>query len=388
MIVENHYPADIRVRKEAEVLQDIYDVSVIALRRKGERLRETVNDVNVYRIPPPKLLPLGKIRYVLDYILITLGGLFVFLMTFPFRRYRVIHAHNPPDTLFVIGLVGRLLGVRFIYDLHDLSPELYLSRFGGMKDSFYRVLLTFERWSCRLANVVITANSTYRDLVVDRHNIDPSKVFVVRNDPSPEAFRAEEPPKEKLDDKFALIFLGMVNPQDGMDVMCEIMKTIVIDMERTDIVCRVLGHGDSLEEVKQYALKLGVGEYFDFHGFVRDKEEVRRLLSSSHIGVEPAPDNPLNRKSTFIKIMEYMASCRPIVAFDLPETRYSADGAALLVRPGDNRSFAEAVVQLMDDPQLRLELGTAGLKRIKENLNWDNSAKLLNTAYLSVRSSG
>lgn len=384
MIVENHYPTDPRVRKEAEVLQDDYDVSIIALCRKGEKLRETVNDINVYRIPIPKFFPMGKIRYVLDYLFITLGGLVVFLMTFPVRRYRVIHVHNPPDTLFFVGLVGKLFGVKFVFDHHDLSPELYLARFGEKKDLVYKILLFLERSSCRLADVLITTNSSYRDLIVDRHSIDPSKIFIVRNDPSPVAFTSDRPPEEKIEGKYFLIFLGMVNPQDGMDVMCEIMKTIVIDMGRTDVVCRVLGHGDSLEEVKKYALKLSVGEHFDFRGFVRDKGEVRRLLSTSHIGVEPAPDNPINRKSTFIKIMEYMASCRPIVAFDLTETRYSTDEVALLVKPGDNRSFAEAVVQLMDDPQLRIELGKAGVHRINEHLNWNKAKETLLGAYASM----
>ncbi len=380
MVVENHFPADMRVRKEAHVLRDIFNVSVVALHRENEKYVETVDGIRIYRLPSLNLLPAGKLKYALDYLLITFGGLLVLLTTFPRYRYKFIHAHNPPDTLFIIGLFGKLLGARFVFDHHDLSPELYLTRFGGRKDIIYKTLLIFERWSCKLADFQISTNETYRHLVVDRHNIDPAKIHIVRNDPTHGDFIWEKSPVKKIEGKYILIFMGMVNPQDGMDVMCEIIRDIV-DMGRKDVLCRVLGHGDSLNEVKEYAVKLGVEEHFDFRGFIRDKKEIQQLLATSHIGVEPAPDNPLNSRSTFIKIMEYMASGRPIVAFDLPETRFSANGAALLVEPGDKKSFAEAIVRLLDDPDLRLQLGKAGDDRINKTLNWDNASKSLLHAY-------
>jgi glycosyltransferase involved in cell wall biosynthesis len=252
MIVENSYPADPRVRKEAQSLQGDLQLHVLALRRKGERWRETVDGVRVTRIPRfPEFGAVGRYHYALEYAYLTIASLLAFLFSHPFRRYRAVHVHNPPDTLFVVGAVAKLLGARFVFDHHDLSPELYLTRFGKRKDLPYRTLLRMERLSCRTADAVITTNRSYRDLECERHGIPPEKVTIVRNDPLLED--ADGPAGEPDPSAPPLIFLGSINPQDGVDLLVRVVHRLAVVKGRRDVRCTVLGIGDSLEAVRELA---------------------------------------------------------------------------------------------------------------------------------------
>jgi glycosyltransferase involved in cell wall biosynthesis len=384
MIVENSYPDDPRVRKEANSLKGRFDITVIALGKRGERMRETVDGVRVVRIPRLPHLPVGKFHYLLEYLYLTTASMGIFLLTFPLRRYRIIHANNPPDMLFLVGLLGRLFGARFVFDHHDLSPELYLTRFSGRKDLVYRTLLWLERRSYRLAHVVITTNESYRALAAERHRVAPAKILVVRNDPvlanvNPVGKRVA-PPSPPLAKK-SILFLGSINPQDGLDLLLEVVRILAVDRGRRDFKCYILGDGDSLAGQSERASRMGIDDFVEFKGFVSDRDAVRGYLSEATVGVEPAPENPLNRHSTFIKIMEYMAAGRPVVAFDLPESRISLGDAGILVPPGDVSGFADAVVSLLDDPKESARLGEAGKRRIADHLNWENAERALNQAY-------
>lgn len=380
MIVDNSYPDDPRVKKEAETLQIKYNVFVIAVKKKSEKSKDTINGVHVYRMPYFGRMSFGKLRYIFGYLNITISGMIYFFFTYPLRRYKVIHVHNPPDTLFMVGLLGKLLGVKFVFDHHDLSPDLYRTRFSNRKGIFYKILLLMERSSCKLADVIISTNGSYRNLVIERHGVDPGKVHIVRNNPIIADYRIETF-NQKMDDKIGIIFFGMINPQDGLDIMCDVARLLVHERNRTDFIFNILGEGDALEDVKKYARQLNVSEYFKFHGYVRDKEEIGHLMSTSHIGVEPAPDNPLNKYSTFIKIMEYMAFGLPIVAFDLPETRHSANGSALLVPPGDVSGFVDSIMTLLDDPRRRKEMGEHGRDTVLKKHTWSQSQRTLIKAY-------
>ncbi len=386
MMVENTYPDDPRVRKEANSLKQRCDITVIALKKRGERCRETVQGVRVIRIPRLPVLPVGKFHYFLEYLYLTVAALGIFLVTLPFRRYRVIHAHNPPDTLFLVGLAGKLFGCRFVFDHHDLSPELYLTRFSGREDLAYRVLLWLERRSYRLADVVITTNESYRALTSARHGVPREKVHVVRNDPDPSKFSAEagEGPALPVLAPRSILFLGAINPQDGLEILLETVAILARQPGREGFKCYVLGEGDSLPSLRARAAEMGIEPLVEFKGFVSDRRLVRHYLKSCALGVEPAPENPLNRHSTFIKVMEYMAAGRPFVAFDLPETRFSAGGAGILIPPGDVSGFAAAVGELLDAPERGARLGEEGLRRIQEELNWDQAAVRLGLAYDTI----
>lgn len=402
MIVENSYPFDIRVRREAEAVQERFDVTVISIKRSGQKFHEIVDRVEVYRLPRIEsgderakrnwLSSVGnRIGYIVQYLFFTLAAAVIFAFTLPFRKYRVIHVHNPPDTLFFIGMIGKLFGIRFVYDHHDLAPELYLTKFGGRKDFIYRVMLWCEKLSCRLADVVISTNESYRQLEVARHGVDAAQTFVVRNDPVASEFQPAGPVEQECGESAAgrgtinLLYLGSINPQDGVDVLLRALAQLRSEFHREDFACTIVGAGDALKMVRQLASELKIDDKVEFTGMVKDRSIIGKYMRGADICLEPAPENELNRHSTFIKVLEYMSAARPIVAFDLQETRYSAGDAAMLVRPNDIHGFVGAIVDLMDSEALRHELGQNGRRRIEAQLNWDTASRALSTAYDHLR---
>ena len=405
MIVQNTYPHDIRVRKEADALTEAgYSVSVIALRGMGQKAYEEVKGVNVFRIPEVTVFEKAKrsssnavvaiydkiksiAGYVLEYVYFTLASFFVSLFIYAKNGFDVIHMHNPPDTLSMIGIFFKILGKKYIFDHHDLSPELYLTRVSGKKDLIYRGLVFFERLSCRHSDVIISTNESYRQIEINRHSVDPEKISIVRNNPIVNDCILSEAEHDRVkpdNTKTKLLFLGSINPQDGVDVLLQAIHYLVYSLNERKFICTIVGGGDSLESVKQLSADLGLSDYVDFKGLVLDREKVKEYLWSSDIGVEPAPCSDANKHSTFIKVMEFMAAGKPVVAFDLKETRYSAERAALLVKPGDVEGYSSALKQLIADPDTRQKMGKAGLRRIVEELNWEKASRSLKSAYGSL----
>ncbi len=296
--------------------------------------------------------------------------------------FDVVHAHNPPDTLFVVGAIHRIFGKKFVFDHHDLSPELYLSRYRKTTDGLVsRSLRLLEKLSLKLADIAIATNESYRAIDIQRHAIDPDKVFVVRNGPDLARVRlvGRDSPLMSMG-RTILCYVGAMNPQDGIDYLLRALGHLVHDLKRTDFYCVLIGDGDSREELESQALELGLGEYVRFTGFIPD-EDMMRYLSTADICLDPNPSSPLNDVSTWIKVMEYMALGKPIVSFDLKETRISAGEAALYVTPNDEIAFARAIVRLMDDPSKRSQMGAYGRTRVHDELNWDVTSQNLLRAY-------
>jgi glycosyltransferase involved in cell wall biosynthesis len=322
--------------------------------------------------------------YVVEYSYFTFGSLFISLYVCARRRVDIIHLNNPPDTLCIIAALHKMLGKKIVFDHHDLSPELYLSRYGmggEGKGLVYRTLLLLERISLKLADVVIATNESYREIEIRRGKLDPRKVFVVRNGPDLNRVRLTEPDERlKSMNKKILVYIGIMGPQDGVDYLMRALNHLVYGLGRTDFYCVLIGKGDSLESLKALAHDLKIDDYVWFTGFIPEADLIR-YLSTADIGVDPDPSSPLNDVSTWIKIMEYMAMEKPIVTFDLKETRYSARDAALYVRPNDEKGFAQAIVTLMDDEKMRRELGRRGRARIENELNWDIVKQSLLNAY-------
>ena len=404
MFVESTYPHDVRVNKEALALTRAgYSVMVIAIRGKDQKATEVVDGVMVYRIPRITLFQKTKGRnagfvvrlvngftsivgYAFEYLYFTTATLFVSLYILMKRGFDIVHMNNPPDTLAVVGIFYKLFGKKYVFDHHDLSPELYLTRVSGKKDIVYRSLLLFEKLSCKFADVIISTNESYRSIEINRHAVDPKKIYIVRNNPN---FNGVIPGGKvedniKKNDKKTLLFLGSINPQDGIDVLLQVLYHLVHQLNEKNFTCNIVGGGDSLEPAIQMAKEMELSDYLTFTGMIYDREKVKEYLSSSDIGVEPAPLNDANEHSTFIKVMEYMAAGKPVVAFDLKETRFSADTAALLVPPDDVKGFASAIKTLLKDPSLCRELGARGRQRIREELNWDKATTNLLKAYQSI----
>ena len=216
----------------------------------------------------------------------------------------------------------------------------------------------------------------------------PRRVFIVRNGPDLKRVRLVEPDTRLRGmNKVILGYVGAMNPQDGLDHLLRALHHLVHDLERTDFYCVIIGDGDSKPELEAQAVELGIADYVWFTGFIPDEDMVRYLCTTD-MCLDPNPSSPLNDVSTWIKVMEYMALGKPIVSFDLKETRTSAADAALYVKPNDEREFAVAVARLMDDPALRESMGEFGRARVKRDLNWDVTSRNLVSAYAHLFAKG
>ena len=399
MLVENYFPQDTRVTNEAGLLTDAgYQVAVIALRRQGQAGRETLNSVEVYRLPTLEVfkktpsvnvnrmnLLLVKLKsflgYVVEYCYFTIACLIVSTYIFVRRGFDVMHAHNPPDTLFLVALPFKLLGKKFVFDQHDLCPELYRSRYCAAEGFYTRILRMFEWCSLKLADITIATNESYKQIQISRANKNPRDVFVVRNGPN-QMRMTPVAPNTRLQrmNKFILCYIGSLNPQDGVDYLLRSLRHLLYDLKRSDFHCVIMGTGDSLQDLRDLAGNLQLNGCVELLGFVSD-EDLQANLAAADICVDPDPSSPLNDVSTWIKVMEYMAYAKPIVAFDLKETRFSAGDAGVYVRPNNEAEFAEAITQLMAQPELRKKMGTFGRRRVEHELQWNTVGKNLLAAY-------
>ena len=399
MIVENYFPQDTRVKNEADLLTNAgYQVSVIALREKGQLRRETVNGIEVYRVPHLELfkktgpadhskaaLVLLKLRaslgYLMEYCYFTVTCLLVTSYVFVTRGFDVIHAHNPPDTLFVVAIPFKLLGKKFVFDHHDLCPELYRSRYKTQEGFYTGVLRLFEWCSLKLADIAIATNESYKNVQTERAHKNPRDIFVVRNGPN-QMRMTPVAPNVRLRgmNKCILCYVGSLNPQDGVDYLLRSLRYLLSDLKRSDFHCVIMGTGDSLGDLRDLAENLQLNSFVELTGFIPD-EDLQTNLAAADICVDPDPSSPLNDVSTWIKVMEYMAYAKPIVAFDLKETRFSAGDAAIYVRPNKEAEFAEAIAQLMAQPELRKKMGEYGRLRVENKLQWAKVGKNLLAAY-------
>jgi glycosyltransferase involved in cell wall biosynthesis len=399
MWVENNFPQDTRVANEARLLADAgYKVAVIALRNQRQAARETWNGIEIYRVPTLELfkktvagngsrLNLLFVRlksflgYVVEYLYFTSACFLVSTYIFVRRGFDVMHAHNPPDTLFLAAVPFKLLGKKFVFDQHDLCPELYRSRYSASEGVYTRFLRMFEWCSLKLADVTIATNESYKQIQIERANKNPADIFVVRNGPNQMRMTPAAPSARlKGMNKLILCYVGSLNPQDGVDYLLRSLRHLLHGLKRSDFYCVIMGTGDSLQDLRDLAGNLQLNGCVELTGFISD-EDLQANLAAADICVDPDPSSPLNDVSTWIKVMEYMASAKPIVSFDLKETRFSARDAAIYVEPNNEAEFAEAIAQLMDRPELQNKMGTYGRHRVEEELQWAKVGKNLLSAY-------
>jgi glycosyltransferase involved in cell wall biosynthesis len=233
----------------------------------------------------------------------------------------------------------------------------------------------------KLADITIATNESYKQIHVRRGGRNPDTVVVVRNGPNQNRMQIPKPSRRLCQmNKTILCYIGSLNPQDGVDYLLRSMKHLLYDLKREDFHCVIIGSGDSLGELRKLAAKLDLNGHVELTGYISEKE-LKETLAAADICVDPDPSSPLNDLSTWIKIMEYMAYGKPIVTYDLKETRFSAQDAAVYVEPNREDKFAEAVAQLMDQPDKRKKMGEFGRKRVEDELQWLKVGKNLITAY-------
>ena len=388
MLLENApYPQDGRVRREASALISAgYQVSVICPSAPGQPRHEILEGVNIYRFPAPP--PANTfLSYLWEYSYSMVAALVLSLKVFLRRGFDIVHAHNPPDTFVFIAAMYKLLGKRFVYDHHDLAPEMYYARFRGGGNRFvYHTLVLLEKLTCRMADHVIATNESYKAVEVSRGRVPTEQITIVRNGPDLCHFRPVEPdPDLRQKGEIIIGYVGVMGFQDGVDYLLRALRHLVYDVGRTNFFCTLIGTGDAWGSLKELATKLDLDKYVWFTGRVSDTDLIR-YLSTADICVDPDPLNPFTDRSTMIKMMEYMALGKPIVAFDLSEHRVTAQAAALYVRPNDELEFARALAQLMDDPARRQAMGSFGRRRVESELAWRYSVPHLLEAYWTLAS--
>jgi glycosyltransferase involved in cell wall biosynthesis len=386
MLLENAaYSEDGRVRCEANSLASAgYEVTVIGPAAEGEGWFKQFDGVAGYQFPPPPMAN-GLVGYVVEYTY-ALSIMYILSAWVALRRgFDVVHAHNPPDFLVIIGAFWRLFGKKFVYDQHDLAPSMYKTRFTGPPNrTLLRILEFFERQSCRWANHVIVVNESHKNAQIQRSQIPANRISVVRNGPEPWHLNYFEP-DASLRGGASIVFgyVGVMGKQDGIDYLLRALSVLNSELNRTDWRCVLIGKGPAMAELRRLAADLGIAETVHFTGWV-DYEQVPRYIAATDICVVPDPSNEYNDHSTIVKIMEYMAQAKPVVAFDLPEHRVTAADSALYAQANDERDFARQLQRLIDDPGLRQRLGIAGLQRVMQSLTWNHQEKHLLAAYRSL----
>ncbi len=383
IIIENlPAPFDRRVWQEAVTLRDAgYGVAIACPTGKGfEERYEVVSGIPIYRYKLPTEGS-GALGYLVEYSAALFLQFYIAFKVYFGPGFDAIHACNPPDNIFLIGGFFKLFfRKKFLFDHHDINPELYEAKF-GRKDIFYKVMLAWERWTFKTADISIATNESYKQIAIERGKMLPEKVHVVRSGPQLERLRRIAPVAELKNGRDYLVgYVGVMGAQEGIDYLLRSVEYIVKNMGREDIHFGLVGGGTDLEAMEKYAKELDISDYITFTGRVPD-QELLEMLNTADICVNPDIANEMNDKSTMNKIMEYMALGKPIVQFDLKEGRFSAQQASLYAVKNDWVDMADKIVQLLDDPEKRKKMGEFGRNRVVNELEWRYEAPKLLKAY-------
>lgn len=383
IIVENlPVPFDTRVWQEASTLAaNGYTVSVICPKGKGYNDDyECIDGVHIYRHDLPTEGN-GAIGYAREYFSALWNEYRLARKIYKKHGFHVIHGCNPPDDIYMVARMFRGKGVDYVFDHHDICPELYEAKFGKKSGLFYKSQLWLERNTYRHCTFAFVTNESYRRIAIERGGMNPDKVHVLRSGPRLERLVIRPPkPEIKRGRRFMIGYLGVIGQQEGIQYMLQAAKHIRDNMGRDDIFWGIVGGGPHLDELRRLCTSMGLDDIVEFTGRV-DDNKMLDYLNTADICVNSDEYNEMNDKSTMNKVLEYMALGKPIVQFDLTEGRYSAQGASLYARPNDAVDMAEKVVSLLDDPDRRAEMSRIGRDRIVNELSWDHTSRALLETY-------
>jgi glycosyltransferase involved in cell wall biosynthesis len=385
IIVENlPVPFDRRVWSEATTLCAAgYQVSIISPKgRDAQLFHEVIDGVHIFRHPLPFEAKSG-FGYLIEYLVALFWEFTLALWVYFTRGFDVIHACNPPDLIFFVGGFFKLFfRKQFLFDHHDINPELYEAKF-GRRGVLWKLMVYLERMTFAVADVSIATNQSYRQIAIERGGMEPGRVHVVRSGPSLARVMHMSPDVEWRNGRaFMVGYVGVIGSQEGLDLLMRAVRH-VLDKMRTDVQFVIVGDGPALGEIQTLARTLKIDPYVTFTGRV-DDATLFTVLSTADVCVNPDRPNEMNDKSTMNKILEYMAMGKPIVQFDLLEGRFSARDASLYANNVDPCDFAEKILALLDDPVKRAQMGEFGRKRVQEELAWPYEAPKLLRAYEQV----
>ena len=383
IVVENlPVPLDRRVWVESLSLRDAgYEVTVICPMGRGwDKPYEEIEGIHIYRYPEPIEAHAGALAYAREY-LYSLGQWFKLArMIHRKHGFDVIQGCNPPDLIFLLAWWYRLRGVRYLFDHHDVCPELFEAKF-NKRGLLYGVMLLWERLTFMTASVSMATNESFRRIAVERGKMKSEDVFVVRSAPKVDKFLpGPGDPAYRKGAKTLMGYVGVIGQQEGMDLLIDAADHLINQLGHSDVHFVIVGFGPHLDEVIKDAESHGLSDYFTFTGPLYDTE-LLKALNEMDIGVSPDPHNTMNDISTMNKIMEYMTLEKPAVQFDLTEGRASAGDAALYARHNDPKDFAEKLAWLIENPEEGRKMGQRGRQRVLQNLSWEHSVPHLLAAY-------
>lgn len=381
------YPNNGHLRQEALALIEAgYQISLVCPRVSGDKKhppREVIEGVQVYRYPaPPRKFNI--VGYVWGYFYTLVAMLTISFYIMLRHGFDILHIYTPPDLLGFVAAFYKIFRKRVVYDHRDLAPEMYHAIFGGDNQLAYNALVGLEKLCCRVADHVIAPNESYKQIEMERGGVPAAHISIVRSGPDLNMIRPIDPdPALRRDGKSMLCYVGSMGLHDGVEYLLRALYHLAYDLDRTDFFCVMVGQGKAWLKMKTLSEELDLTDYIEFVGKVPHASVVR-YLNSADICVAPEPSNSYNDRSTVIKVNEYLAVGKPVVSFDLPEHRVTAQEAAVYAKANDELDFARKIAWLMDHPEQRQEMGHFGLKRAETELSWAHQVKQLLAAYTAV----
>jgi len=379
VIIENlPAPFDRRVWQEATTLKENgAKVSIICPKMKGyTKSFENIDGIDIYRHPLKE--GSGALGYLVEYSQAIFWEAWLTFKVFLKKRFHVIHGCNPPDLIFLTAMWYKIFGVKYVFDHHDINPELYISKF-EKKGFFYNLMVLFEKLTFKVANYSIATNESYKKIAIERGGMPEGKVQVVRSGPKLDRLKLMPPDDSlKKGKKYMVGYVGVIGEQEGLDLLLASAEHIV--SKRKDVHFGIVGGGTHLDEIRKECAEKGLEDYFDFYGRV-DDETMLKVLNTADVCVNPDKPTAMNDLSTMNKIMEYMALKKPIVQYTLKEGKFSAQEASLYAKNTDPIDFAEKILSLLDDTGLRVKMGEFGYDRVLNKLSWDYEKDKLISIY-------
>lgn len=379
IIIENlPAPFDRRVWQEATTLKENgAKVTIICPKMKGYNKRyEIIDDIEIFRHPLRE--GKGVLGYLVEYTQAIFWEFFLSWRIFFKNRFHIIHGCNPPDLIFLTALFFKPFGVKYIFDHHDINPELYISKF-EKKGFFYNLMVLFEKLTFKTAKYSIATNESYKKIAIERGKMKPEDVQVVRSGPKLDRLKLMQPTEElKKGKRYLIGYIGVIGEQEGLDLLLESAKYIL--SKRSDVHFAIVGGGTHLDEIKNLTIQMNLSNSFDYYGRV-DDETMLKVLNTADVCVNPDKPTAMNDLSTMNKIMEYMALKKPIVQYTLKEGNFSAGNASLYAKNTDPLDFGDKIMYLLDHENERKKMGEFGYNRVINELSWDHESQNLINIY-------
>ena len=369
VIVHGEYPNDVRVAREVRAAVAAgFRVDVVSTRGQGEASHETVGGANVHRLSVSRRRGEGALRFLAEYLLFTLLAT-VYVARLALRqRPDVVQVHNPPDFLIVAALLPKLLGARVVFDVHDLSSDMFAMRFGdrpGLKIA-ETILRRIEKAACRVADAVVTVHEPYR-AELGRRGVDMERILVVLNSVDETVLPAEPQPPAR--DPFRIVYHGTVTPHYGLDVVLDAFALLSETLSTATLA--IFGSGDAVPALQSRAVDLGLGSRVTLSGVTLSQPEVLKRVQGASVGVIPNLPSKLNRFALSTKLFEYVALGIPVVAADLPTLRsHFSEAEILFFDAGDAASLAEKLTAVAHDYDAALARARAAAVRYLNAYEW------------------